>query len=218
MAGVAGGRRPGRAAGAHRLTAASVPALGASVPRRFGRVTRALGAIVLGAAGWRFEGTLPNLPHFVAVVAPHTSNWDFPIGVLTMLALGLRVRWLGKHTLFRGPFGTLLRWLGGIPVRRGERLGAVEAAVVEFARVPQMILALAPEGTRTRVPTWKSGYFAIAERAHVPIVPVWFDWSRHVIGFGAPMPALATAEATTAQLMLQYRPEMARRREGYWGA
>jgi 1-acyl-sn-glycerol-3-phosphate acyltransferase len=191
------------------------PPLGASVPQRGGRLGRTLGALAFRAAGWRFEGRLPDLPRFVAVVAPHTSNWDFPLAMAAMFALGLRVRWLGKHTLFRGPVGALLRWLGGVPVRRGARGGAAADAVDALARAPAMVLALAPEGTRRRVETWRSGYYAIAEGAGVPVVPVWFDWSRRVVGFGAPVAAEGGAEALTARLRTLYRPEMARRRERY---
>jgi 1-acyl-sn-glycerol-3-phosphate acyltransferase len=191
------------------------PRLGPSVPQRGGRLGRALGWLALRLAGWRFEGALPDLPRFVAVVAPHTSNWDFPLAMAVMFALGLRVRWLGKHTLFRGPAGALLRWLGGVPVRRGERLGGTADAVDALARAPAMVLALAPEGTRRRVETWRSGYYAIAEGAGVPIVPVWFDWGRRVVGFGAPVAAAGGAEALTARLRALYRPEMARRRDRY---
>lgn len=215
---MAGSRCADRAAGAQQLSAAVVPPLGPAVPRRFSRELRRGAAWALGTAGWRFEGTLPDLPRFVIAVAPHTSNWDFPIGIGTMLALGLHVRWLGKHSLFVGPCGTLLRSLGGIPVRRGERGGAVGAAIAAFDDTPGMILALAPEGTRKRVTAWKSGYYMIAEGAAVPIVPAWFDWSRRVIGFGAPVDATGGADAMTASLGTLYRPEMGRRPAEFWGA
>ena len=100
-------------------------------------------------------------------------------------------------------------------MRRGERLGATADAVEALTRAPAMVLALAPEGTRKRVATWRSGYYAIAEGAGVPIVPVWFDWGRRVIGFGTPVAAEGGAEALTARLRALYRPEMARRRERY---
>lgn len=197
------------------MIAAHVPALGPAVPRRFGTVARTLGRLTLGTAGWRFVGDAPHHARMVLVVAPHTSNWDFPLGVAAMLALGLRVRWLGKHTLFRGPFGSILRWLGGIPVRRGERLGAVDDAVDAFRTHDALVLALAPEGTRKRVDTWKTGYYSIAERAGVPIVPVWFDWSRREIGFGTPVAATGGADSLTAALRALYRKEMARRPENF---
>lgn len=178
---------------------------------------RGIGALGLGLGGWRFEGALPDLPRFVVVVAPHTSNWDFPVGVAIMLALGVRVRWLGKHTLFRGPFGPVLRWLGGIPVRRGERLGAVDEAVAAFGATPAMILALAPEGTRRRVATWKSGYWGVAERAGVPIVPIALDWGARRVRIFPPAEPSNDAGSTTTRLMALYEPGMARRRGGYWG-
>jgi 1-acyl-sn-glycerol-3-phosphate acyltransferase len=199
------------------VIAAPVPELGPALPRRFGPWTRALGATALGIAGWRFEGAPPDVARMVVVVAPHTSNWDFPIGVAAMLALGLRVRWLGKHSLFRGPIGAMLRWLGGIPVRRGERLGAVDDAVDAFRAHNRLLIALAPEGTRRRVDDWKTGYYTIAERAGVPVLPVWLDWSRRVVGFGPAVAATGGAEVLSRRLRdRHYRPEMARRPDGYW--
>ena len=112
---------------------------------------RALGRLVLRIAGWTIAGDVPAEPKFVAIVAPHTSNWDFVIGVAAMFALDLRVRWLGKHTLFRWPLGWLLRALGGQPVRRDAPQGVVAEVADAIRAEPRFILALAPEGTRRRV-------------------------------------------------------------------
>ena len=90
-----------------------VPALGDQVPRRGNAFSRALGRLAMRAAGWRFEGTFPNVPKAVIIVAPHTSNWDFPVGIAAKFALGIRATFLGKDTLFRWPFGSVMRWLGG---------------------------------------------------------------------------------------------------------
>ena len=98
-----------------------VPTLGEAVPRRGSWLSRQLAAGALRAAGWRFEGDLPNVSKAVAIVAPHTSNWDFVIGLLGLFAVGVRVSWFGKHTLFKAPFKGLLRWLGGIPSIAGRR-------------------------------------------------------------------------------------------------
>ena len=135
-------------------------------------------------AGWRIEGAFPDVPRALMVVAPHTSNWDFPIGVAAMFALGLRVSWLGKHTLFRWPLGPLMRWLGGVPVRRDARSGTVAQAVAEFARRRQFFLALAPEGTRSAVREWRLGFAHIAAGAGVPVLPVVLDWGRRRLGLG----------------------------------
>jgi len=114
-------------------------------------------------------------------VAPHTSNWDFMLGVAVVFALELRVSWLGKHSLFKSPFRAFLRWLGGIPVNRSASHGVVGECVKAFAAAPALMLALAPEGTRKGVSQWKTGFYRIAEAAGVPILPVGFDYREHVV-------------------------------------
>lgn len=178
---------------------------------------------MLRLVGWRVENAPPDVPKMVVVIAPHTSNWDFPVGVLAMFALDLDPRWLGKHTLFRGPFGALLRRIGGVPVRRhgGGASGhddTVAQVVETFRASERMMLALAPEGTRRRVQRWKSGYYVIAESAGVPVVPAWIDWSRRVVGFGAPQVAQGGAEAMSARLAASFHAGMARRPDAYWNA
>jgi len=142
---------------------------------------RTLGRTYLRLAGWRIEGAWPEVPKYVAVVAPHTSNWDFPLGVAVAFAVELRVSWLGKHTLFRTPFKTCLRWLGGIPVNRNASHGVVGGCVRAFEAAPALMLTVAPEGTRKGVSEWKSGFYRIATQAGVPIMPIGFDYREHVV-------------------------------------
>lgn len=158
-----------------------IPALPPSLPRRGNAFSRALGRGVLALAGWRIEGEFPDRPKLVAIVAPHTSNWDFVVGVAAVYALGLRVRFLGKHTLFRFPLGLLMRWLGGTPVVRETPQGAVGAAVEMMAREDKVLLGLAPAGTRTRGAPWRSGFYHIAVAARAAILPVAFDYGRRAI-------------------------------------
>jgi 1-acyl-sn-glycerol-3-phosphate acyltransferase len=158
--------------------------LGPRVPQTRKPWLRALGLAMLRAAGWRFEGAMPDLPKFVVAIAHHTSNWDFPVGLAAKWALGLEPRWLGKHTLFLPPFGWFLRHIGGIPVIRARSANIVDDIVREFATRDQLVLALAPEGTRKRVPEWKSGFWHVAKRAGVPICCVALDWGRKVIRLG----------------------------------
>lgn len=189
----------------------------ATAPRRNSPLLRALGRGALRLARWRIVSPLPAVPKFVAVVAPHTSNWDFFIGLGVLFALDLEVRWLGKHTIFRGPAAPLLRALGGRPVRRDTPEGVV-AEVAELVRSePRVILALAPEGTRRKVAGWRTGFYRIAEAAGVPIVPVWFDFSRREIGIGTPLQPTGDMAADVAALQSVFRPEMARYPELYWG-
>lgn len=146
-------------------------------------LSAAVGRIVLWAFGWSFGGSIPNVSKAVCIVAPHTSNLDFFVGIAAMFALNLRVVFLGKHTLFVWPLGTLMRWLGGAPVDRREARGVVDETVDLFAQHERMILALAPEGTRRSVDRWKTGFYWVALESKVPIIPIVLDFGRRVIRF-----------------------------------
>jgi 1-acyl-sn-glycerol-3-phosphate acyltransferase len=139
---------------------------------------------VLKLFGWRAEGSLADQPKCVLVVAPHTSNWDFLVMLLLAVALRLKVTWMGKHTLFRPPFGWIMRRLGGLPIDRGARHNIVEQAIESFRVHDRLLLAILPEGTRKRTPYWRSGFYHIALGAHVPIALGFADYRRKVGGIG----------------------------------
>jgi 1-acyl-sn-glycerol-3-phosphate acyltransferase len=185
-----------------------IPQLGPNVPRSHGRLAAAFGRLMLGLSGWRISGTFPDVPKAVLIVAPHTSNWDFPIGVYVKLALRLGGRFVGKHTLFRGPFGLILRWLGGIPVDRSAATGFVGAAAAELRLAEKMVLVLAPEGTRRRAP-WKSGFWRIAREAGVPVLPCAFDYRSREVVFLPLFETTVDYERDLAALRSLYSPEMA---------
>jgi 1-acyl-sn-glycerol-3-phosphate acyltransferase len=185
-------------------------------PRRNSALLRALGRRVLRLFGWRIIGDAPREPKFVAIVAPHTSNWDFVVCVATMFALDLKIRWLGKESLFRGPLGALLHRLGGWPVRRGTPEGLVVQAAEIIKSESQFILALAPEGTRSRVPRWRTGFYRIAEAAHIPIVPVALDWDRKEIIIRDPVWPTGEMSRDLADLMASYHSRMAKFPASYW--
>ncbi len=148
-------------------------------PRRGTPFSRSLSAHILGLGGWQVEGDLPDEPRFVLIVAPHTSAWDFFVCILAMFTIGLRLSWLGKHTLFRFPVAPVLRWLGGEPIDRDASRGTVEIAIERFRDRTQWVLGLSPEGTRKRAEEWKTGFLRIAVGAGVPkILPVWLDYQR----------------------------------------
>jgi 1-acyl-sn-glycerol-3-phosphate acyltransferase len=160
--------------------------------------------------GWRVDGQFPDLPKFVIIVAPHTSNWDFICALFCDLALDLEAGFLAKHTIFVGPFGRWLKSLGGIPVERASSHNVVSQVAAEFARRDRMVLAIAPEGTRRKVETWKSGYWHIARAAGVPIVPVGLDFGKRAAVIGQlrhPTESLADDEADFKKFFSSITPK-----------
>lgn len=138
--------------------------------------------------GWRLSGSRPAHPKYVMVGAPHTSNLDFIIFLLIIGAFDIPARWIGKDTLFRGPAGWLLTRLGGIPVNRRSSNGFVQQMVDSFAAQPELVIAIAPEGTRARATAWKTGFYYIATGAEVPIALCFLDASRREAGIGPVIP------------------------------
>ena len=134
--------------------------------------------------GWRAVGELPPIPKFVIMGASHTSNWDFLVFLGTVSALGRQVRFIGKDSLFRWPMGGFMRSLGGVPVDRSAPQDLVSQIAAEFAAHDEFVLVIAPEGTRSRTTSWKTGFYQIALRARVPIVCAGPDYPsrRGVIG------------------------------------
>ena len=151
----------------------------------------------LRLAGWTSEGELPAARGCVLIAAPHTSNWDLLFFLAHAWAFGVRVSWMGKHTLFHGPMGTIMRALGGIPVRR-DRVGGLVGQMSEaFERDPTLVLTVPPEGTRGYVAHWKSGFYQIARAARVPIVMGYLDYERRAGGLG---PALVATDDVRADM------------------
>lgn len=193
----------------------AVPEPGSSAPRWGNLVTRGIGRAALRVSGWECEGSLPDVPRLVAIAAPHTSTTDVFLGLAVILALGVRVRWLGKHTIFWPPLGAILRWLGGIPVNRSAASELVHGVVELFRRETQLYLAVAPEGTRKRVERWKSGFYRIAVSAGVPVVPVALDYSSRRVRIGDPVMPTGDYEADLARLRGFFRAAMGRHRDRY---
>jgi len=137
---------------------------------------------LLALFGWKVIYVPPPGPKAVIIVYPHTSNWDFPIGVLARCTFRLPISFAGKDSLFRWPFGALFRRLGGIPVDRGKRTGFTSQMVAEFERREQFYLAIAPEGTRRATSELKSGFYRLALAAGVPLGCGYIDYSRREAG------------------------------------
>jgi 1-acyl-sn-glycerol-3-phosphate acyltransferase len=187
-----------------------VAPLGPRVPKRGNAFSRWFGRTMITLTGWRLTGTLPDEPKFVIIVAPHTSNWDFPVGLFVLFALGFRGSFLAKHTLFKWPIGGLLRWIGGIPVERGVHKMRVRGISDSFLKSEKMILVITPEGTRKYVKEWKSGFYYIADAAKVPVVPVAFDYAVKETRIGPPFMTTGDREADIAELKKFFRTAKAK--------
>lgn len=178
--------------------------LGNRVPKRNSAAGAWLGKTILRLAGWQMEGQVPNEPKFVAIAAPHTSNWDFVIGMAFVYAIGLQVQWMGKDSLFKPPFGGFMKRLGGVPIVRSASHGVVDQMVDEFNRREHFVLGITPEGTRRKVEKWKSGFYYIALKAGVPILPGFIDFGRRRIGFGPPFLPTGNIEEDLAAIQTFY--------------
>lgn len=136
---------------------------------------RLLSGLIMRLAGWRVDGKMPDLPKYIIVGAPHTSNWDFVLFLGIVFHLKISVRYMGKAELFNNPFGWFFYWCGGIPVDRKKSTGLVEQMVEVCNNSKKFILVIAPEGTRYHVNEWKRGFHHIAQKANIPIVMAKVD-------------------------------------------
>ncbi len=140
--------------------------------------------IALKITGWRTHGRLPATPKFVLLGAPHTSNWDLPYMIFIIFSLRGKIYWMGKESLFRQPYKGFFKWLGGLPIDRSRSTNVVAQSIQRFNQNKTIILAIAPEGTRSRVKKWKTGFYHIAKGANVPIVLGFLDYRRKAGGIG----------------------------------
>jgi len=175
-----------------------------AVPRVRRPILRRLAKLALRLLGWRVRGELPDAAKFVIVVAPHTSNWDFIVGFLAYLALDLEAAWFGKASIFVWPFGPILRRFGGLPIRRGASENVVDRSIAESQQRSQFVLALAPEGTRRRVRTWRSGFYYIALGAGLPIVAASLDFAKREIEVGPTYQPTGNYAADMARLLARF--------------
>lgn len=171
-------------------------------------VLKAFSVGFLRLTGWQVEGHLPPEAHkSVLIAAPHTSNWDLPYTLMVAFALNLRVRWMGKQSIFRFPFGGVMRWLGGIPVDRSRSTNLVAASIDSIRRATGPLqLIVPPEGTRSKVRYWKTGFYHIAVGAGVPIVMAYMDYKRKVSGLGPIFRTTGDVDRDMAAIRAFYAP------------
>jgi len=167
---------------------------------------RGLSLAWLKLRGWKLDGALPaDTPKCVLIAAPHTSNWDLPYTLMVAFALRLNVYWMGKSSIFRWPFGPVMRWLGGIAVNRGQssNLVAASAAALRAADGPVQLI-VPPEGTRSKTRYWKTGFYWIAHEAGVPIVMAYMDYPRKLSGLGPQFKPSGNIEADMLEIKRFY--------------
>ena len=156
--------------------------------------------------GWKIEGAFDeNIKKSVAMVLPHTSWHDFYLGIFTRGICNLEINFIGKKELFRFPFGYYFRWMGGEPIDRSTCLNKVDAIVNVFEKLDEFRLAIAPEGTRKKVDELKSGFYYIALKANVPIIPVAFDFGRKRVSIGEPFHPSGNYEADLKILLQHFK-------------
>ena len=169
-------------------------------------VLRGLSVGFLQLTGWKLAGQLPPGQHkCVLIAAPHTSNWDLPYTLMVAYAMRLTPYWLGKSSIFKWPFGPVMRWLGGIAVDRSKSNNLVEAsaaALVAFDGDVQLIVP--PEGTRSKTRYWKTGFYWIAVNAQVPIVMAYMDYPRKLSGLGEVFHPTGDVEADMTKIKQFY--------------
>jgi 1-acyl-sn-glycerol-3-phosphate acyltransferase len=165
---------------------------------------------VLRLAGWRVVLAQPVPMRCVVVFYPHTSNWDFPIGLMAKWLVGVHFRFIAKDSLFATPLGPSLRRWGGIPIDRAGRTGVIARLAAQFAEYDDFRLVVAPEGTRSRTEFWKSGFYHLARAANVPLALSFIDYRRRETGVGAYLELTGDVAADMARIASFYADKTAR--------
>jgi 1-acyl-sn-glycerol-3-phosphate acyltransferase len=158
----------------------------------------------LRLAGWKFEGEAPPEKKYVCLATPHTSNWDGLLLVTLTRSIGLKLDWMVKDSWVKGPAGPVLRALGAVPINRSRSTNIVEQMIEQFKQRDELVLAIPPEGTRSRAECWKSGFYHIARGANVPVVTGYLDFARKRAGLGPAIPMTGDVRADMDKIRAYY--------------
>lgn len=161
--------------------------------------------------GWSITQNIPpSLKQYVLIVAPHTSNWDFLVGVAARKIMGINVKYVAKSELFKWPIRNTLLQLGGFPVDRSKKNSFVDNVVQYFKTIDDFAVCITPEGTRSKVAKWKTGFYHMAILAQVPIIMVGFDYEKHSVVVSDPYYPSGNMEADFEEMHAFFRPIVAR--------
>nr|WP_317200781.1 lysophospholipid acyltransferase family protein [uncultured Psychrobacter sp.] len=189
-----------------RLPKLSRKDLGAKIPKRGNKFTPTIASVMVKAMGWRSVGEIPNISQAVVLALPHTSNVDGVYALPNLFALDLKISIMGKHTLFKVPvLSQLLRWMGIIPIDRGQKGSVLQASIDKFKSGEPLFLGLSPEGTRDYTDKWKTGFYYLAVGANVPILPVALDYKTKEVQFLSPVYPTGDIDADLPKIYEQYR-------------
>ena len=167
--------------------------------------TGKISKFILSLFGWKVKGEKPKEKSFVFLAAPHTSNWDFPLGRLTSSQLNIPLKVLMKKSWFIFPIKKILSWLGAMPIDRSKGGTVIDTIVRIFSEKDDFVFAITPEGTRSFVKSWKTGFYTIATKANVPIVCGYLDYKNKVTGVGPTIYTTGNAQEDFEKIMTFYR-------------
>jgi len=171
---------------------------------------RGLSRMVFRLQGWKIEGQFPEDKKFIVIGAPHTSNWDAMYMIGTGFLLKSEFRWLVKDSVIDSPVGRLALWGGAMPIDRSHKDKQVEGIVQRIEQMDEVILIISPEGSRSKVKRWKTGFYHIAIGANLPVVPCFLDYPSKVIGIGPAVHLTGDLEKDMTSLGELYNPQWAK--------
>jgi 1-acyl-sn-glycerol-3-phosphate acyltransferase len=178
---------------------------------RYSLMTRLVRGALLAlfrSQNWTLDAWQPRSRKFIIIGAPHTSNWDFLFFIGATDALGIRPAFMGKHSLFRWPMTRFMREMGGVPVVRSASHNYVEQMIDVFNARDELMLVVAPEGTRKGAAKWKTGFYHMALGAGVPIVPAWVDHAARRGGLGPEIALTGNMATDFARIRAYYEEKL----------
>lgn len=164
-----------------------------------------LSQLIFKLIGWKVVGHLPDAKKYILIVAPHTSNWDFVIGLCARFVVGVKINFIAKHQLFVFPLNIFFKAVGGAPVDRSKKGNKVEQIVELFNRSEAFRLAIAPEGTRSPVRRWKEGFYHIADQAKIPIVMIGLDYPSKEVRISEPFTPGGDIQKDFSKILAYFR-------------
>lgn len=168
------------------------------------QILTAVSWLFLKLIGWKLEGRPPTEPKYVLIAVPHTTNWDFPITLAMAFVFDFEIFWMGKDSLFKGWKGPVMRWMGGIAIDRSSSNNVVEQTIEAFNNNERLVVTIPPEGTRSKVDKWKTGFYYIAVGAKVPVGMGYLDYKRKVGGFKPTFYPTGDADKDIAEMRKVY--------------